>query len=459
MALARDKASGNPSKEFFVSMLTRDITLDDCILDLVDNSIDGAWEQSGVGPSVLSADDALSDFAIDIEISGEDFRIRDNCGGITLEQAADYAFTFGRRVDQEHEDYSVGVYGIGMKRAIFKMGRDIKIRSTYDDDTGGTESFIVPIEVDEWLSRQPKMAGKRIVEGADWDFDIEAAEPLDSPGVDISINRLVPDIATRLGDPTYPRHLRTLLGRDYMVPLLRGLRLRVNGIAVTAFDFAFRSDEDFEPLRTTYDDGPVKVEIFAGMISPPPDSPDPEESDREQSPYGWYVVCNGRVVLDADKTRLTGWGDDLPKWHRQYDGFMGVVFFSAEEAGLLPMTTTKRSVDISSSVYRRALTRMYEPSRTWISYTNARKADLEAAKLREATTQVTPLVRVAPTPEVRLPSRVVATRERVGNINYAIPVVRLKALASALGDPGMTYRDIGIRSFDFTYDELVEDSD
>ncbi|EMG7739050.1 TPA: ATPase, partial [Escherichia coli] len=35
-------ADFSPSKRFFVSMLTRDIDLNDAILDLLDNCVDGA---------------------------------------------------------------------------------------------------------------------------------------------------------------------------------------------------------------------------------------------------------------------------------------------------------------------------------------------------------------------------------------------------------------------------------
>lgn len=34
-------ANGSPTKEFFVEMLTRDIELNDAILDLLDNCLDG----------------------------------------------------------------------------------------------------------------------------------------------------------------------------------------------------------------------------------------------------------------------------------------------------------------------------------------------------------------------------------------------------------------------------------
>jgi hypothetical protein len=41
------KAEANPTKAFFVRMITRDISLADCILDLIDNSVDAAWQLKG----------------------------------------------------------------------------------------------------------------------------------------------------------------------------------------------------------------------------------------------------------------------------------------------------------------------------------------------------------------------------------------------------------------------------
>src|SRR6202035_2376745 len=95
--------------------------------------------------------------------------------------------------------------------------------------------------------------------------------------------------------------------------------------------------------------------------------------------------CNGRIVLAADKSHFSGWGtDDWPKWHPQYEGFLGLIFFASADAKQLPLTTTKRNVDISSSVYRRAMPRMREASKTWISYTNSRKQTLDEARKLEA---------------------------------------------------------------------------
>lgn len=166
----KSKASASPTKAFFVRMITRDITLEDCIFDLIDNSIDGAWELEGGRPMGLGDETDLSRYKIGIRIDDDRFEISDNCGGITLDDAVEYAFTFGRKDDAELENFSIGVYGIGMKRAVFKLGSEIEIRSSCREN-GVITSFRVPITVDDWLESVDDV----------WDFDIEASEDLDEP--------------------------------------------------------------------------------------------------------------------------------------------------------------------------------------------------------------------------------------------------------------------------------------
>lgn len=42
MTESADRINAEPTKAFFVDMLTRDIPLEQAVLDLVDNSVDGA---------------------------------------------------------------------------------------------------------------------------------------------------------------------------------------------------------------------------------------------------------------------------------------------------------------------------------------------------------------------------------------------------------------------------------
>lgn len=461
MALAKKKmrrgagnaraVDGSPTKAFFVRMITRDITLEDCILDLIDNSIDGAWQLAGGMPADLSAQADLSNYKIDVLASEDTFSITDNCGGIASNEAKEHAFTFGRNND-EYEDYSIGVYGIGMKRAVFKIGRQIEVTSTHLSDDGNIEAFVVPIDVAEWIGRpDPK----------DWNFGLYATDPLPERGVRIVIDDLTPRTRDSFGSPTFIQNLRRMIARDYTLHLRHGIVITLNGQAIRGWPIELKTGSDIEPVRLTYDDsnleGEVRVEIVAGMAAPPPDDIDPEDVG-EDDRFGWYVACNGRIVLAADKGEASGWGtDQWPSWHGQYNGFIGLIVFTSEKAAALPLTTTKRSVDLSSEIFRRARPRMRQVSRDWIDYTNTRKQAREEAGKREQTAASVPIQSVAKRQALQLPTlRPVAKKEPEASISYRVPLVKFTALARALGDINMKRGELGKATFDYVYKYEVD---
>lgn len=448
----KKRADANPTKAFFVRMITRDITLEDCIFDLVDNSIDGAWELAGGHPLSLDDQTDLSAYKISIWIAEDWFEISDNCGGITLDDAVDYAFTFGRKDEAETENFSIGVYGIGMKRAVFKLGSRIDIRSTYEDNSGSS-SFRVPINVEDWLAS-----------GDDnWDFDIEEAEDLEQKGVQITVTDLTESAKRSFESPRFIRNLRRSIARDYALHLHRGLVIEVQDEPISGWTIELRQGGEFSPMRAQFEEDieaeKVFVEVLAGMAAPPPDNSEPSDDfDEGQNTSGWYVVCNGRIVLAADKTTLTGWGTEgWPQWHPQYTGFMGIIIFSSRRADLLPLTTTKRSVDETSAIYRQFRPKMRETTREWISYTNTRKQIREEAIQREDAAKSVPIFEVAIRQDVELPK--IATKPKIpqANILYTVPRPRVKSLASAFGNINMSYKDVGLRSFEYAFEDLVGD--
>ncbi|WP_150099765.1 ATP-binding protein [Maricaulis maris] len=444
-------ASANPTRAFFVRMLTRDITLTDCILDLIDNCIDGAWERAGGNAFTLNNNVELDQYKIDISLSEDGFTISDNCGGISFDDAVEYAFTFGRSANADAESYSIGIYGIGMKRAVFKIGRKILVRST-SEANGEIEAFRVPIDVDRWLAHGDK---------EDWDFDIESDNPLPEPGVQISVDNLTDNTKADFSNPDFVKQLIRVISRDYSIHLHRGLQISVNGMPVTGWLIELRESAEFTPMRDSYVDEvngeEVFVEILAGMGAPPPDDLEPGERRKDfEQRSGWYVICNGRVVVAADKSTITGWGTpNWPKWHPQYSGFLGIVIFSAENAESLPLTTTKRSVDATQPMFRRALAQMRKPSTSWIEYTNARKSQRDAAYKSESATNNISIFEIEHSKTAKLPSFTAKTREPVANIAYQMPKNRVRELAAAMGNVGLPYRDVGINTFELAFNELV----
>lgn len=453
------KADASPTKDFFIYMITKDIPLDECILDLLDNCIDGAnndserklaaSRKSGKGKKKAINPDQrrYNGYRAEVSLGGEEFVIADNCGGISLDDAIDYAFHFGRRHDAPPSaGYSIGLYGIGMKRAMFKMGKDIVIESSTEGD-----SFSLKIDVDEWARSD------------EWDFDLEPMESREPYGTKILIRDINKGIGEELSDPIFANRLIRSIARGYSLILQRGFEVKINGTQVRPHIFYLRESDEFKPVRRKYIDKEtgVEVEIVAGLAGLPPDDLSAEAATRRQAEaefYGWFVLCNDRVVLAADKGDETVWGDEkFPIWHWQYDGFLGIASFRSSDPSKLPWTTTKRALDATSPLYRRAVTVMKEVTRPYLTYTHNRKANESAARIIEKRTTPVPLSQIATREQMVLPK--IATTQRVTTvtITYQKPQAEVQKVARALGNSNMSNKQVGIKTFDYYKDNEVED--
>ncbi len=355
-----DFASAIPTKQFFVSMLTRDISLADAILDLVDNCLDGALRLAGG-----SAVDYLK-HRVSISLDAERFVIEDDCGGIPREVAKNYAFKMGRDPDDERDsdNETIGMYGVGMKRAIFKMGREAIVRTLH-----GSDGFEVPI-TSGWLD--DKGWGPLPIQ------DSQPDSRLPVPGTRIEVSGLYAGVARHFTNDGFVNELRNSMAEHFTMFLQRGLRILVNGTAVAPVRVEVLVSEDaggptpfvFQKL---IDDVLVSITVGlnTGRALGEDDDESPEfERDRSAATAGWTVFCNDRAVIVGDKSRLTGWGDGIPLYHYQFSIITGIVEFRSNRAEKLPVTTTKRALDSSSDVWLQALVKMKEGMRIWVSYTN-----------------------------------------------------------------------------------------
>ena len=259
-----------PTKSFFIQTLVKDIQLIDAFLDLIDNSIDSYIENN------------ISELRlISISSSNEKIVIDDNCGGIKKEDIYDKVFRFGKTTERRGK--TIGVYGIGMKRAIFKMGKSILIESN-----DGNNYFAVKIDED-WLNEEEN-----------WELDFKKEERSEGPSfTKITITNLYPNISDEL-ITTFENQLRKRIKDTYSIFIENNFIIKVNGIPVEPYDFSFLYNNEFIPFHKKYTFGEVIAEIYAGFTPPP---------DRERDEiFGWYVFCNNRLVIKNDTSSKTGWG-------------------------------------------------------------------------------------------------------------------------------------------------------
>jgi hypothetical protein len=391
----------------------------------------------------MEAED-LSQLYVRIELSADRFRIRDNCGGIPLEIATEYAFRFGRPPEAVSLPHSVGQFGVGMKRALFKMGDHFTIESRTQ-----SEHFIVEVDVPDWANEET------------WSFPIESeSRPLtaeEQAGTEVVVDHLHEEVASEFATANFAARLEAELRRTHERWIREKLQIYVNNRKLEAAGGTLLVSEVIWPHHRRFSfngAARVDVELFAGL----------GQAD-EKNAGGWYVYCNGRLVVGPDRSSVSGWGSGpgLPAFHNQYALFRGYAFFDSEDASRVPWTTTKDGIDTSSRVFHRAQPYMLDAMRPVIAFLNdfaeERKRrpigmPLTTAVLAAVPTsldQLADLTDFGAPPAIEAPGgpatkRIPSYARATDQVQAIMPALRVKLL-----------RDIGPATFEFAYRMLIRD--
>lgn len=428
----------NPTKEFFVNMLVRDILLKQAIIELIDNSIDGARS--------IRKNNEYKGLEIIVRFNGERFEIEDNCGGIPVEVAANYAFRFGRPKNvQSSNTETTGIFGIGMKRALFKIGKCFSIHSTTR-----TSEFDLELDVEEWLSKE------------EWDFNFSSyAENMDNEevktGTKIVVTNLNEDIAGELCSPEFETELIEHVQRRVGLDIAYGIAITVNEKTLVGNNISLiNNEEGIKVVKEEYDDDGINVQILGGIAPREGKNYPPEKA-------GWYIYCNGRLVVAADKSSLTTWKDMENKssgvvFHNNYAGFRGIVYFSSKQPEKLPWNTTKTGLDETSRVYLRAREKMLEIFKIVKGIIDEIKKNTEekddgveesVAKMPGMEMTVSEIKKVAKNREMAIKSIKITTEPNV-TISYKKPKKDADELKGALGVK--SYKEVGEKTFEYYKD-------
>lgn len=440
-----NQISAEPTKAFFIDMLTRDIALEQAILDLIDNSVDGAkgLKHEGLRP--------FDGFWVRIEFNSDKFEILDNCGGFDRETAKTYAFRFGRPPGTPRTPHSIGQFGVGMKRALFKFGNHFVVNSATN-----AESWAVDVIVPNWE--------REIGWHFPWaEFQTNLTISNDCPGTSIFVTDLRPEVGRRFGTKFFENTIVSLIKSKHRQFVSGGLSISVNGHHIDAISLSLLMLGDrFKPGVDELifeDEGKetVNVKIVAGVGS---------SSPRDA---GWYVVCNGRVILEADRSQKTGWGqieEDsdsilIPSFHNQFARFRGIVYFDSNDSARVPWNTTKTDVDHDSVIWQKSYGRMVEMMRPVINFLNELDNDIE-----EHSKEHSPLLGLVNQANYvkteSLPSKsnfsapvrgdIAPKGPKTVKVQYSKPIDQVEFLMSELSVG--TAKAVGEKTFELTYQRM-----
>jgi hypothetical protein len=443
--MATPKANAYPRKHFFFEMFTRDISLEDCILDLIDNSIDGLirsrkipFADSLLNPEVNGNSEGKTKLpSIDVSYSNTRFQINDTCGGISRKRALTDVFNFGHAPGEGGG--ALGVYGIGLKRAIFKLGNHFQMNSRTE-----SEGFSVDLDLKKWVARDNTLE--------DWRIPLQytvGASSKEAAGTDIRITQLRPEVMMRLNDGTLAQRLNSIISQTYGLFIDRYVRIILNGRKVEPFHIPIGDSDQITPAHDEYQDGTVNVKLFASLAAR-------VKQAWRSEPAGWYALCNGRIVVAADKTDLTGWGSlGFPQFHDgKHRGFVGVAFFESTDPLALPWTTTKRGLYRESPVYLHARNRMIGVARPIIKFLDSlyKPDSPEEPAGRAIANQVTRtgLQQIASRPTT--PFSVHATGKKklktTVRVQYDAEMAEVQRIRTHVKKPGWSAGDVGKFTFD-----------
>jgi hypothetical protein len=359
-----DTATVFPTKQFFVGMLTRDIKLSDAIFDLLDNCVDGLLRTV----THLNSKNPYQGFWASINFKEGKFTISDNCGGIPIERAEKDAFAMG---NPKHENHlpTLGMYGIGMKRAIFKLGRSARVISQ-------TSEAAFEVNLSKYWPDNDK----------DWNLLLTPInKPFEQAGTLIEVDDLHETRETFEFQELFLDELRRLIASHYTNFIAKGFKIMVAGKPIERkpltllFNPRFKkTSQKIMPYIYKGEINGVKVRLIVGLIGPTPTDDELEEEldlpRNRGEEAGWTIICNDRVVVYGDKTPLTGWGEEnVPRYHSQFSTISGIVEFESLDSMKLPLTTTK-SLNPSSDIYRLVKSMMREGTRIFTNFTNKWKA-------------------------------------------------------------------------------------
>jgi len=207
-------------------------------------------------------------------------------------------FKFGHSEAHADSTDRLSVYGIGLKRAMFKCGNRIEIIS--DHREGG---FSLELNVQNWEKQKTDP----------WTFEIETRAPAKkSLGTKITISELHEDVLRRIRDGLFLNQLRERISRTYSFFIGRVVDINVNNAPIIKELFDIGGNYASEKFKL----GKVSCNITAGIAATTGDVFRDKNS-------GWFVFCNGRAVLFADKSPLTGWGGTgLPIFQPKHRPFL-----------------------------------------------------------------------------------------------------------------------------------------
>lgn len=311
-----DTLSAIPSKRLFLSIIA-DYDLNKSICELVDNGLD-VWVRGGRAKAIT--------IKILLDKVQQTIVVDDNAGGLPR---SDLRYVVGPgQTGAKLTDETIGIFGVGTKRAVVALAQDVKITTRHASNT----TYQIDFD-DKWL------------EDDDWELPVYEVDPLPEGTTVVELQKLripITDVSiAQVGEHLSATYAKFLTDQR--------VTLKLNGTPLQPRFFDnWAYPPKYEPHRytghlATEDGRAIRVEAFAGLSS---------ESSPASGEYGVYFYCNDRLIARALKSFEVGFTRGLAGVAHPKVSLTKVLVFLNGDARSMPWNSSKSDVSTKHEVFQ-----------------------------------------------------------------------------------------------------------
>ena len=316
--------SAIPSKRIYLSIIA-DYHLKLALFELIDNAID-SWIFNGRNQEL--------EINLDLDYDQQTIIVKDNSGGIKEEEIS-LIVSPGQSRETASEEI-IGVFGVGSKRAVVALAKQIKIFSRHSNK----KTLLVELD-NEWIEDEDN-----------WylpTYEVDAIEE-NTTQIELSILR------EKIVEEKH-QDLLEHLGATYALFLeAGGMNILVNdGVVIPKTFENWSYPPGYEPRKRSgpivfKDLGEIKVEILGGLTK----SHREEESSNDE--YGVYFYCNDRLITRAYKGPEVGFNP--PRIGKPHPSLMlaRVIVKLSGPVQLMPWNSSKSQIDFKHKAFQEIVT-------------------------------------------------------------------------------------------------------
>lgn len=310
-----DPLSATPSKRLYQSIIA-DYNVEKAICELVDNAID-IWTMNKKTKHIS--------IYIDIDVDQQKIIVRDNAGGVRKDQLS--LIIAPGQSSNKKDDTTIGIFGVGSKRAVIFLAQEITIITRYLDE----ETYQVDIDY-SWLNND------------DWNLPYYLIDNIDEGSTIINLSNLRFTINSE-DISALKDHLESTYARFLKDQSLDIILNNEKCVSKTFNNWAF--PPGFPPQRyhgsIEFDDAdPIEIEIIGGLTL---------ESNYTSGDYGIFIYCNDRLIARGLKTYEVGFGSGIVgKIHRDIST-MRVIISLVGNPQQMPWNSSKSGINPRHKVF------------------------------------------------------------------------------------------------------------